>query len=85
MSTSSEHRLFSAAGTVRGMTCGHCVSSVTEELGALPGVRQVDVDLASGRVDVVSDRPVEHAAMDAAITEAGFTLVSSSPLHVVSP
>ncbi|MGB8650085.1 MAG: cation transporter, partial [Mycobacteriales bacterium] len=38
--------------TVTGMTCGHCVTSVTEEISALAGVRDVAVDLASGRVTV---------------------------------
>lgn len=85
MGTNGEHRLFTATGTVRGMTCGHCVSSVTEELGALPGIRQVHVDLPSGQVDVVSDRPVQHAALEAAVTEAGFALISSSLPHAVSP
>ena len=33
---------------VTGMTCGHCVASVTEELEALPGVESVDVRLQPG-------------------------------------
>ncbi|MEU7986584.1 heavy-metal-associated domain-containing protein [Streptosporangium canum] len=57
--------------TVTGMTCGHCVSSVKEEVGEVPGVTGVDVDLQSGRVDVSGD-PLDDAAVRAAIAEAGY-------------
>ncbi|MEV4179819.1 copper ion binding protein [Streptosporangium canum] len=57
--------------TVTGMTCGHCVSSVKEEVGEIPGVTGVDVDLQSGRVDVSGD-PLDDAAIRAAIAEAGY-------------
>jgi copper ion binding protein len=63
--------------TVQGMTCGHCVSSVTEEVGRIEGVRKVDVDLAGGTVTVVSDEPVTEDAVRAAVTEAGYELVTS--------
>ena len=43
--------------TVVGMTCGHCVNAVTEEVSAVPGVTAVDVDLASGGLTVTSDAP----------------------------
>ncbi|KUP95107.1 heavy-metal-associated domain-containing protein, partial [Thermobifida cellulosilytica] len=45
--------------TVTGMTCGHCVSSVKEEIGELPGVTDVRVDLASGRVEIDSAAPLD--------------------------
>ncbi|MGL5809519.1 MAG: heavy-metal-associated domain-containing protein, partial [Nocardioides sp.] len=45
-------------GTVVGMTCGHCVASVTEELSDLPGVRSVDVVLETGQVAVTGDAPL---------------------------
>ncbi|SDI00962.1 copper ion binding protein [Sinosporangium album] len=61
-----------ATYTVSGMTCGHCVSSVTEEVGEVPGVTGVEVDLATGRVDVTSDGPVDDGAVRAAIKEAGY-------------
>ena len=61
--------------TVQGMTCGHCVSSVTEEVSEVTGVRQVDVDLASGRLTVVSDVDVPEADIRAAVEEAGYQLV----------
>ncbi|GAA0840367.1 heavy-metal-associated domain-containing protein [Streptosporangium amethystogenes subsp. fukuiense] len=57
--------------TVTGMTCGHCVSSVKEEVGEVSGVTGVDVDLATGRVDVSGDSP-DDAAIRAAIKEAGY-------------
>ena len=63
--------------TVTGMTCGHCVSSVTEEVGSLPGVRAVDVDLATGRVTVTSDTPLAEADVRAAVTEAGYQLANA--------
>jgi len=63
--------------TVQGMTCGHCVKSVTEEVGQIDGVRNVDVDLPSGKVTVTSDAPLTDDAVRAAVTEAGYELVSS--------
>ena len=64
--------------TVTGMTCGHCVSAVTEEVTALPGVTAVDVDLASGRLTVTSDAPVDDDAVRAAVDEAGYELTGTS-------
>ena len=63
--------------TVTGMTCGHCVSSVTEEVGELPGVTDVQVDLASGRVTVTSQNPLDGDAVRAAVDEAGYDLVGA--------
>jgi copper chaperone len=60
--------------TVTGMTCGHCVASVTEEVGALRGVEDVQVDLQTGRVDVTSAAPLDRAAVAAAVEEAGYSL-----------
>lgn len=58
--------------TVTGMTCEHCVRSVTEELTKLDGVTAVDVDLASGRVTVASDHALDDEAVVAAVDEAGY-------------
>ena len=60
--------------TVTGMTCGHCVQAVTEELIRLPGVRDVRVDLASGQVTVRSDGMVPLDEVRAAVDEAGYAL-----------
>ncbi len=63
--------------TVAGMTCSHCVNAVTQEVSAIPGVRTVDVDLASGAVTVTSDAPLEQAAVAAAVEEAGYELADA--------
>ena len=60
--------------TVTGMTCGHCVSSVTEEVSELPGVTDVQVELESGRVTVTADAPVGEDKVRAAVEEAGYSL-----------
>ena len=54
------------------MTCGHCVSAVTEEVSGLPGVTDVAVDLASGGLTVTSGAPVDDGAVRAAVEEAGY-------------
>lgn len=66
-----------ATYTVKGMTCGHCVASVTEEVQQIPGVSEVNVDLASGAVTVTSDSPLDPTTVKAAVEEAGdYELVS---------
>ncbi|MFF0318265.1 heavy-metal-associated domain-containing protein [Micromonospora sp. NPDC005252] len=62
---------------VRGMTCGHCVSAVSAEVGAIAGVRDVQVDLATGRVTVTSEQPVDAESVRAAVDEAGYDLVEA--------
>jgi copper chaperone CopZ len=59
---------------VTGMTCGHCAASVTEELLEVDGVESVDVALGSGEVTVTSSRPLDDAAVAAAVDEAGYAL-----------
>jgi copper chaperone CopZ len=59
---------------VDGMTCEHCVRAVSGELGALPGVVDVTVDLPSGAVTVTSALPVSPQAIADAVDEAGYTL-----------
>ncbi len=61
-----------ATYTVVGMTCGHCVNAVTEEVSQLPGVTGVEVDLTSGGVTVTSEAPVDESAVRAAVEEAGY-------------
>jgi copper chaperone len=62
--------------TVTGMTCSHCVSSVSAEVGALPGVSGVDVDLSTGAVTVTSEQPLDLDAVRAAVNEAGYQLAT---------
>jgi copper chaperone len=61
-----------ATYTVVGMTCGHCVTAVTEEVEQLPGVTAVAVDVDSGALTVTADAPVDEAAVRAAVEEAGY-------------
>jgi len=63
--------------TVTGMTCGHCVASVSDEVGQVPGVTGVEVDLATGAVTVSSDGPVDEAAIRAAVDEAGYAVAGA--------
>ena len=58
--------------SVTGMTCQHCVASVTEEVGELAGVSSVDVDLASGRLQVTG-QDVPDEQVTAAVAEAGYS------------
>ncbi|HET6952203.1 MAG TPA: cation transporter [Acidimicrobiales bacterium] len=61
-----------ATYTVTGMTCAHCVGAVRAEVAKVDGVTGVDVDLAGGTVTVESARPVDPAAVSAAVEEAGY-------------
>ncbi|WP_410641374.1 heavy-metal-associated domain-containing protein [Amycolatopsis sp. lyj-346] len=60
--------------TVSGMTCSHCVTSVSEEVGAIQGVSDVVVDLPRGAVTVTSAEPLDDARVRAAVEEAGYQL-----------
>ncbi|NYF98303.1 heavy-metal-associated domain-containing protein [Janibacter cremeus] len=60
--------------TVTGMTCGHCVAAVTEELQTIAGVQDVAVDLESGAVKIASAEPVDDPAVRSAVEEAGYQL-----------
>ena len=59
---------------VTGMTCGHCVASVTEEVQEIPGVHGVAVVLETGAVTVTSAEPLDDAAVRAAVEEAGYQM-----------
>ena len=59
---------------VNGMTCGHCINSVTEELSKINGVKRVEVDLASGKVDIDSNEEISKVKIEEAIKEAGYEL-----------
>jgi len=58
------------------MTCGHCVGAVSAEVSEIPGVSRVRVDLASGAVSITSDGPLDDAAVRAAISQAGYEVVT---------
>ena len=59
---------------VQGMTCHHCVATVTEEIGQLPGVRSVDVVLETGELTVHAEPPLTSEAVREALEEAGYEL-----------
>ncbi|MGH9186440.1 MAG: heavy-metal-associated domain-containing protein [Acidimicrobiales bacterium] len=61
--------------TIKGMTCGHCVSAVSQEIGKLDGVAGVAVELETGRVTVTSDATLDTDIVRAAINEAGYELM----------
>ena len=61
--------------SVSGMHCGHCVASVSEEVQEIAGVEDVDVVLETGALTVTSARPIDDAAVKAAVEEAGYQLV----------
>jgi copper ion binding protein len=63
-----------ATFTVSGMTCEHCVSSVSDEVLEITGVTVVDVDLPTGRLTVTSDQPVSEDEVASAVDEAGYRL-----------
>ncbi len=63
---------------ISGMTCGHCVASVTKELSKLPGATDVTVDLANATAHLKADESVTEADLAAAVDEAGYQLVSAS-------
>ncbi|MFN8075719.1 MAG: cation transporter [Kineosporiaceae bacterium] len=75
-----------ATYTVKGMTCGHCVNAVTEELSALDGVTGVQVDLVAGGlspVTVTSEAPLDADAVAAAVDEAGYALAEEGEAGAV--
>ena len=67
--------------TVTGMTCSHCVQAVTEEVGEIAGVREVEVELVpagASRVTVISDGEPALEDVRAAVDEAGYELTGTS-------
>lgn len=65
---------------IDGMTCGHCVASVTEELTAIEGVTTVDIDLNAGGIStarIESSGPISEATLSEAVAEAGYTVVAN--------
>jgi len=64
---------------VDGITCGHCIQQVTEELMALPGITHVAIDLHSGEISpvtVVSDTVLDEEALRTALDEAGYSVTA---------
>lgn len=57
---------------VSGMTCGHCEKAVKGALSAIEGVEQVDVELKTGKVEVVANEYVSEQALKDAVEEQGY-------------
>jgi copper chaperone CopZ len=62
--------------SVPGMSCGHCRAAITAEVGAVPGVETVEVDLGKKLV-AISGENLDDATLVAAIDEAGYEAVRS--------
>jgi copper chaperone len=62
--------------TVTGMTCEHCVASVTEEISEIAGVSAVEVELSTGAVTVTSAEPIAETDVRSAVEEAGYKLAA---------
>ncbi|MFD9029775.1 heavy-metal-associated domain-containing protein [Streptomyces sp. NPDC059567] len=63
---------------VKGMTCGHCEGAVSSEISEIAGVSSVTAVAATGQVTVVSETPLDEAAVRAAVDEAGYELVDQA-------
>jgi copper chaperone len=61
---------------VKGMSCGHCAAAVTRALENLPGVSQVQVDLANGRVTFQSQGQATGEQVAQAVKAAGYEVVA---------
>ncbi|WP_327111408.1 heavy-metal-associated domain-containing protein [Nocardia sp. NBC_01730] len=60
--------------TVTGMTCGRCATSVRDEIGRIPGIAAITVDLADRRVTFEGTGPVERGDLTAAVVQAGYSV-----------
>lgn len=59
---------------VEGMSCGHCVMSVKKAVGALNGVMEVEVDLATKKVEVDGEN-LNDSLIKEAIEDAGYDVL----------
>lgn len=65
---------------VDGMTCGHCVNAVTEELSKIPGVTAVNIELHAGEISpvtITTGNEISDADIAAAVEEAGYSIALS--------
>ena len=71
LTTSSKEDLMNTTYTVSGMTCGHCVHAVKQEVSAIPGVTDVALALETGKLEITSSAPVDFDRIVEAVAEAG--------------
>jgi copper chaperone CopZ len=57
---------------VTGMSCDHCANAIRAEIGKLPGVAGVDVDVAAGKVRITGEPLPGEDALREAVEEAGY-------------
>ena len=62
---------------VKGMSCQHCVMSVTKALGQLEGIKKVQVDLAKGEVSFDNLKEIASSRIEKAISDAGYEVIPS--------
>ncbi|WP_427015805.1 heavy-metal-associated domain-containing protein [Pseudarthrobacter sp. P1] len=77
---SATHQPVTTTVSISGMTCGHCVSSVTEELSSLAGVTGVSIELNKGGISeatVTSSLTLSPAEIGEAVAEAGYLVVAN--------
>lgn len=60
--------------TVTGMTCEHCVASVSEEVQEISGVEEVQVVLETGSLTITSSESIDDADVQTAVESAGYQL-----------
>ncbi len=65
-----------AANVIRvsGMSCEHCATAVRTEIGGLPGVTDVEVDVSSGEVRIIAEPMPDDPALRQAIDAAGYEM-----------
>jgi copper chaperone len=63
--------------TVKGMSCGHCVAAMAKAMESLPGVSNVQVDLAGGLVSYECAVSIPRADLDRVVRAAGFELTGA--------
>jgi copper chaperone CopZ len=60
---------------IKGMTCQHCVMSVTKALGNLPGLKNLRVDLVKGEAAFENTQNIPRDSLRKAVEDAGYTVV----------
>jgi copper chaperone len=63
---------------IQGMSCQHCVMSVTKALGALPGIKNLKVDLVKGEAIFENSQNVPRASLRKAVEDAGYRVTDES-------
>jgi copper ion binding protein len=61
---------------IQGMTCQHCVRSVTKALGSIPGIKNLRVDLVNGEATFENTQNVSMLNIRKAVEDAGYKVLS---------